>query len=612
MTDLSAQTAGLRPSTATQTTRILDDAAPVMAVHGYAQELDAVRWRRSRLLESPATVVVVGELSSGKSSIVNALIAQPSFAPVGAKETTAVSLRFAPPTDALPQGAIRLDLDGEHRLVTREELRDWVTVDGAHTWTAAADALLGVDVGWESPELPGITIIDTPGSGGLSEHAARRALSSAERAGVLLIVTESDGRLSSSALRFLAEAAQYAGTVIIAMNKIDANRAWKEILAEDAEILRAQRFPPASFVGVSALWALEALTDAAEREGLRAISGIDALIAELKKPLARANILPDVNALAQLRALIDRATEEMSEGLRIIARPDEAKETLEERRAELEEVRRTQRGWRFRIAAGMRELHLDVTNQSRRLIADFETRWQEKVASIFGQGKTATMVLQREMADDVVAIETFIADILAVGVRRVVSELFGGARLPVPLELTADIDFDVVDKPNLRVAFDSGGRLGLIAGGAAFGMLVARPALMMGPLIGAVMFPVAAAGVVGGFVLSGRMKNVRELQQRINDHTRVIQQEIVDRLQHASSHLTIVVSEAFEETVREAEDAVQQKMRDAERAKNESASARAKRIAQHRSGLKALEELNAKAAAEFRRLRGNSGTPSGI
>ncbi|MEL4317943.1 dynamin family protein [Leifsonia sp. YIM 134122] len=612
MTDLAG--ARQRPLAAAKesvTGLLLTEAGTVLDPRGYGLELDEIRWKRKQLTESPARVVVVGELSAGKSSIVNALLGEPGFAPVGAKETTRVSLRFMPPSEELPAGVVRLDLDGEYRDVPRDELADWVTMSGAHAGTVEAEAVLGVDIGQQSAELPGTTIIDTPGSGGLSRSHAKRALTSAAGAGVLLIVTESDGRLTKKTLEFLRQAAEYAGWVIVAMNKIDQNPEWQQILDEDTVIMRDQQFPPAAFVGISALWAGKALTAEQDRDGLRRISRIDSLVAALNEPLGHAVRIPDVSALKQLHRLIEVAAADLAVGLVMIAEPEEASRQLAARQAELNEFREGQRHWRNRIGKGVHALKTDATNQTRKMIQDFEKEWHEKASSTFGKSKAQASDLQLEMTNDVKDMELSIADVMTVGIKRVIDELFTSAHLPVPEHLSV-VDFEAIEKPNLRTVFESGGKMGLMAGGLSMGVMMARPGMILGSFLGPFALPVIAVGVAGGFMLSARMKNSRELQQRITDHTKVIREELADAIGQATSHLSLVVSEAFEDAVRDAQADIDAKIKDARQALTESAKDRSKRRIEHETSMKAYLELNGKALAELNRLRGNLRPLSGL
>lgn len=591
----------------TATGLLLKEAGTVMEPRGYSLQLNEIKLRRSQLAESPKRVVVVGELSAGKSSIVNVLLGGTGFSPVGAKETTRVSLRFIPPSEFLPAGTVRLDLDGEYKTISRDELADWVTVSGAHADTVEAEKMLGVDIGQDSSELPGATIVDTPGSGGLSRSHAKRALTSAAGAGILLIITEADGRLTKKTLHFLREAADYAGWIIVVMNKIDQKREWKQILDEDTAIMREQQFPPAAFVGVSALWAGKALTEENDREGYRRISQIDGLLAALEEPLKYAVRIPDLSALRQLHRLIEAAAADLAAGLAIITEPEEAVKQLAARQEDLNKIRAGQRHWQKRIGKGINELRMDATSQTRRTIKEFEEEWHQKASSTFGKSTAQARNLQLQMADEVKDIELAIADILTIGTKNVIQDLFTSAHLPVPHHLNV-IDFDAIEKPNLRTMFDTGGKVGMIAGALS----LARPAIALGPSLGPYGIPVIAVGVAGGFMLTTRMKNSRELQQRITDHTRVITEELADAIGQASSHLNLVVSEAFEDAVRDAQDDIDAKIKDARHAISESARERSTRRKEHETSMKAYLELNRKALAEMNRLRGNLGPRSSL
>ena len=128
------------------------------------------------------------------------------------KETTAVPLVFHR-RQTNPGGAIELDLGTERRFITRAELPSWVTIDGNDANSDVGATLLDVRVGHDSPGLPGVAVIDTPGAGGLSEIHAKRAMATAEKAAILLAVTDANGRLTRAAIDFLRDCAKFTHAV---------------------------------------------------------------------------------------------------------------------------------------------------------------------------------------------------------------------------------------------------------------------------------------------------------------------------------------------------------------------------------------------------------------
>ena len=76
------------------------------------------------------TVVVMGEVKRGKSSLVNALIAQPDLLPVDVLTCTSAPIRVAVSHDGPVVPQVTLVRGTEREMILATELARWVTVDG--------------------------------------------------------------------------------------------------------------------------------------------------------------------------------------------------------------------------------------------------------------------------------------------------------------------------------------------------------------------------------------------------------------------------------------------------------------------------------------------------
>src|SRR6185312_17303875 len=138
------------------------------AVAAYRQQPGAARLlaRHLERLDEPLRVAVAGRLKAGKSTLLNALVGE-RLAPTDAGECTRYVTWYTY-GDGYDVWFETQD-GGRTRLpFTREEGRLEIDV------TSAGGAPGRIRVAWPSSRLKGLTLIDTPGLGSLSEGVAER------------------------------------------------------------------------------------------------------------------------------------------------------------------------------------------------------------------------------------------------------------------------------------------------------------------------------------------------------------------------------------------------------------------------------------------------------
>jgi hypothetical protein len=251
---------------AQDTARACRTAAPAVALPN-ADALDAVADRA----EATPSLVVTGPVSSGKSTLVNALVGR-RVAPTGAGECTRLVARYVRgPVD-------RLDVvlaDGTRRPLP--------LADGGRVPAAVGDRL-GVDpadvdhllVTLTSDALDGLSVVDTPGTG-----SARRRPGSgpgpADDAVAALVVLPSSARADE--VDRLAEAARHGPAGVVAV----LGRADTVGSAEDAASvattlgrrLGARLGPVTPVVGLLAETATTGALRTEDRHALAALAGAD-------------------------------------------------------------------------------------------------------------------------------------------------------------------------------------------------------------------------------------------------------------------------------------------------------------------------------------------------
>ena len=133
----------------------------------------------------------------------------------------------------------------------------------------AAGARARIEVTHPAPLLQYVSLLDTPGVGGLDPAHATVALDAVERATALLFVADASAPLSQPELDFLVAASERVDAVVFALTKVDAYPGWRRIADDNRALLRAHapRFADAPWFPVSARLAELALDGARRRAG---------------------------------------------------------------------------------------------------------------------------------------------------------------------------------------------------------------------------------------------------------------------------------------------------------------------------------------------------------
>jgi hypothetical protein len=278
---------------------LITDAGGAGAAH-LAERLrsEASRWRSTE-----TTVVVAAEPNRGKSALVNALLGE-DLLPTGANEvtTTYVVLRHG---------------NAPRAIVHRHDSKPLVTtVAGAARWITApvAEEVGGVVIEVDHPLLAtGLTLVDTPGVGGVDSAHGRLTMAALATADALVFALDATEPVSAPEVAFLAKATERLDRVIFALTKVDHAPGWRTIADDDRRLIEqhAPRFASAPIVPVSAR--LKVAADRAKRDGspdpsLAEESGVpalsDALMRSVVGQVARVR-------LANLLRLADTVLDEL-------------------------------------------------------------------------------------------------------------------------------------------------------------------------------------------------------------------------------------------------------------------------------------------------------------
>jgi hypothetical protein len=167
--------------------------------------------------DRPVRVIVAGQLKRGKSTLVNTLVGRPLLSPVGVDVTTACWLEIGYGEDRATALIANGRSPGEpiRRPIAITEVERYVALD------CITEPVLGVEVQVDSPLLKNLTLVDTPGVGGLDSGHSQTTLTALKQADALLFVSDCTQPILVPEVDFLASAAERVATVIVAVTKSD-------------------------------------------------------------------------------------------------------------------------------------------------------------------------------------------------------------------------------------------------------------------------------------------------------------------------------------------------------------------------------------------------------
>jgi hypothetical protein len=307
------------------------------------------------------TVAVVGEFKQGKSTLINALL-RTDVCPVDPDVVTALPtvLRYGKE----PSVTLRVPADDgsvEAVAVPFDQLRRHVT-EGAPA-ADGARAPRSVEVRLDRRLLgAGLSLIDTPGVGGLDSAHGNLTLGALAGAGAALFVTDASQELTAPEVDFLRRILQRCPVACCVVTKIDLYEEWRRIVELNAGHLAAAGLD-VPIVAVSSFLRLRA--QARDSTELNAESGYPRLVELLRRDVldaARAGARSA--ARAELAFVVAQLRERVAAEQAAASSPAAA-ETLVQRYAEKERRSRTLGSWQTVLGDGIQDLTADVDHDLR-------------------------------------------------------------------------------------------------------------------------------------------------------------------------------------------------------------------------------------------------------
>ncbi len=326
--------------------KTVSSALKVLDRYGHADAAEAIRrtWADTTLR---GTVVVVGEVKRGKSSVINAIVGARDLLPVDVDVCTSVPVQVLRSDENTE--VIDLNFGDYVERAPLSELREWTTMNGARVSDPDTPELpTGVTVRVAGDHVPRALFIDTPGAGGLDREAIDIALERARGAGVLLMVCDATTPITAPEMDILARAAQAAGSVVVAVTKTDKNlRRWRAIVDDDRRLIREHLGRDVPVIGVSSLRAVDAaeMADPDRRARVEKTSGVAELRAHIAAEVARGALLSKVATLSMAESALEGVAASIDADIAAVDRAEEVVPELEARREELRRLRDHGQEW---------------------------------------------------------------------------------------------------------------------------------------------------------------------------------------------------------------------------------------------------------------------------
>ncbi|MET7990407.1 dynamin family protein [Amycolatopsis sp. NPDC005232] len=575
----------------------------------------AAKWvddvRRARAAKP--SVVVVGETNRGKSTLVNALLATPGLSPVDADVATATYLVF----EHAEQWGAQACYPGQLAPVPIQltELVNWVSA--AQELPPGQIPPRYVEVSGPVPLLERVTLVDTPGVGGLDSLHGELAREAAASATALVFVLDASAPFTSTELQFLRDVADRVETVLFVLAKTDAFRGWREILEADRQLLaqHAPRFADAVFHPVSAR-VFETAAKAPNEQiaaMLREKSGIAAVQVALQEMLVgRSMMLAEANTLRALSSALAGIKAKLQAESRALSAGEAEAEQLRERRDHLQAERRSStRGWQLKLRGEIQRTRVEVGHESSREMRDAQTHFRQRIDSA-KRDELAALPQQVDLALQTTSqrVSMLLSQRLNHVTNVALSELFSPEELDVirgqfaraggpPVVLRPPDKKPPTAEDKLLVFMG-------ISGGVGAGKIAALPLAGVAILNPVVLPATIIIGLGAGWWMARTRKHAADKQhmkqwlvEAIADARSTLDQLVAEQLIEAEQQLSMALDEALSRRI----EAIEAELKDVDRTIKMGAQERAKNITIVSKRLKEATDGHARAESLLGRIR---------
>lgn len=475
-------------------TTLTNEAIQAVVDLGRQDLADRLQIAAARMTRPAAVVCVVGEFKQGKSSLINALLGA-SICPVDDDLATSVlTVVYYAPEPAV-------QVRRREGTTTRVERIDPANLPGLVTERgnpANRQGIDRVDVGVAHPLLhAGLTLVDSPGIGGLGAGQVAATLGFLPYADALIFVTDASAELSAPERDFLRRAVDLCPTVLCALTKIDIAPEWRRI----ADLDRAHMAGAELEVGIVPVSSTLRRIALHQRDAeLDAESGFPALVAKIDRDvIGRAKELALERALAEVGGVVAQLSPSLRTELAVLEDPSAARETvaaLEAATERLDHLRGPGARWSILVGDRMTELSNEVTHRFRGALRTLSQAMDERIETLKSPAQWEELGerLSSATADAVAAVFATLED-GARDLRREVVELVRDEAVELAQTVTRRSPTAVGTlwaSPSLE---EGGSKAGAALGRTLTGLRGAQSGILMLGMMGSLL-PAAAAALV--------------------------------------------------------------------------------------------------------------------
>lgn len=558
-------------------------------------------------------VVVVGETNRGKSSLVNALVATPNLSPVEAETATSTYLVL----DHAPEWEAQACYPGQLAPVgiPLEELVRWTSA--THELPEGQLPPRYVEVRGPVPILERVSIVDTPGIGGLNSMHGELAMEAAANATALLFVVDASAPFTSGELDFLARMGERVETVLFALSKTDQFRGWREVLEADRQLLAeyAPRFAESAFHPVSArLFEMAGRAPNEQAAGmLRERSGVIELQTALQEQLVgRSLMLGEANTLRALSSAFGERHAALKAEQRALSSGEQEAEALRARRDQLTAERRSStRGWQLKLRGEIQRARVDLGHESSRQMRDAQSYFRQQIDAA---KREALAALPQQVDAALQMISQRVSATMAFRLNRVtdvaLAELFSREELDVIRAqfLRAGGPQVVLRPPDKRPPTPEDKLLVFmgVSGGVGAGKIAALPLAGVALLNPVVLPATIVIGLGAGWWMARTRKHAADKQhmrqwlvESIADARSTLDQLVAEQLIEAEQQLSLALDEALSRRI----EAIEAELKEVDKAIKMDAKERARELADLSRRVREVGEARERAENFLSRIR---------
>ncbi|HEY1626464.1 MAG TPA: dynamin family protein [Streptosporangiaceae bacterium] len=512
--------------------------------------IDEVAAETKRPAVEQPVVLIAGETRRGKSSLVNALLRHPGLSPAGPDLATSAYLLFSHGDQSSATLVIAAGTEVERRPIPLDDIGEWATTDGN---PGNVRRVLAVEVKADAPVLANVTIVDTPGHGGLDSAEGSIGVPMARQADAVVFVLDAGSPVSDPELAFLRSVSARVDAVIVVVTKIDDYPGWERIAADDRDLL-GRYAPELANVPVLAVSARVAEKALARQPGpvadeLWRESGMDELQRLLERRVAgRASLLRASNILVTARDGLRTVNGLAALGV-AAARGEPAVKTAVE--AERTRLRQYGSRWSQRMNAGIAKVKLTHGEALGKGLGELQRKY---IGTIEKSKRQEHEAIADQLVTDINELAAALSKQAGLSLAGLVAEITAEIRAEEQLDAIVDqasaaiSEYGAVQRVN-KASERKLTRVDKLAGFVSFssGKSIAGIATAL-PLVAGFGLPIIGVGLGVGAVFSFLMTTGRRdlnlqnnlkawVQQQINEAQRQISADFGRRMIDAQENL---------------------------------------------------------------------------